>query len=246
MAYFMIGGTTAKDMKTGQVRLVNDQLEEQHWALVANHPEFRDDVQILREEKEMAFPDHLFGELWVAVLDDPEFFWPPLHEYSQKWGVPAALLAAIAESLLELDEIDPAVIRSYRRSSNSPVVTETEAEIVIRIPRPVTTAKQQEIKEYLRWVSTGSPREVLWGQAGRVREDPSPVLVEAVPWFVRWNDQGHEPAEIWRDLTDPHGPGPRQNLTFDQVHNRIVRVWERMRVLSPTGVREDRPSKRCA
>jgi hypothetical protein len=115
---------------------------------------------------------------------------------------------------------------------------ETPTDYTIRIPRPLTPDRAAAVQRWLKVKrKQDGPIEEAWGQAGKSRYDESAALIEALPWFDRWND-GEEPMAIWKDIHKE-----RSKLNDQAFLGQLIRVWERMQSLSPEGVRPGRPSK---
>jgi hypothetical protein len=148
-----------------------------------------------------------------------------------------------AMSIEKIQELRPEAISKFRQEAHGIVVAESDAEFVIRIPRPFTAAKRERLEEWIKDAPQDGPREVAWARVGKKRHDPAPELVRAIPWFRRWNDEGIEPAQIWRELTGEGGGQSPAMLKFDNFHAGLVGVWKRMKLLSMDGIRSERPKR---
>ena len=235
------------NLPQGEILLVDDPLEDEHWQFVVNHPRFEEDLQALRDEKEHVFPDVDSDDLEVSVLEDPSFKWPSLTHFSNKWGIPPSAVIRFSElspTRMTNEFKQPEFVSKLRREAHGLVVTETEHELIVRIPRPLTEAKRKALDEWLGSVSRTGPREKAWRREGKSRERLSRDTVKAIPWFLRWNSGPEYPIDIWRDLTRTGGEFTPQDVGSDEFCQRIISVWERMRALSPCGVCEKRPSKK--
>ena len=235
------------EIAEGKILPVDDALEDEHWIFVVNHPAFSQDLELLKEEKEQALGERDWSDLKVTALENPAVNWPFLRELSAKWGLPPAALLSFAQIPPErIAKLRPEAIAEFRQTAHGLVVDETPDEVIVRIPRPVTMAKKRKLSEWLKTLSSDGPREIAWNRSGKIREDLSEGQVEALPWFYRWNTNGEEPAEIWRELTKHGGEFSPEKLSAQAVYDRILAIWERMRRLSEDGIRKDPPSKRRA
>lgn len=240
------------ELEKGQILPIDSPLESEHWHFVLNHPAFVADLEMISEEIEDVYPDIDLSDLTRAALTDPMGDWPAVRTFSAKWGLPpSALIVFAAISPSKIDDLDPGAVEKFRQEAQGLVVTESEAEFIVRIPRPFTKAKQTALQGWLKSTPTDGPREVAWDRKGKSKEVPSKDLEEAIPWFLKWNgkgdeEPGEEPAAIWRDLTKPNGEYRPATLKFQKVYDDIVGVWKRMMLLSPDQIRQKRPSKKRA
>lgn len=213
---------------------VGDPLENEQWALLQAHPGFRAALTALREDLEAAYGETLREQLIDDLAAEPLSAPYPLQAASQEWGLAPFILLGLA-----LDSSDE-WMEYFRDRANGILIRETPGEFTVRIPRPLTPAKREALQAWLK----DAPREGLferaYNSAGRRRQDRSPGLLEALPWFQRWNS-GEAPAAIWREVSRKD-----RRLTFPQFHAQLVRIWQRLRAISPQGIRPDRPSRKAA
>jgi hypothetical protein len=226
-----------------RLRVEADSELDEYLAFVLGHPAFPDSFERFCEDLEHAMPEWSRALIWSA-LADPDSAPLPARRFAEEWTVsPAQALLLAHESrysefeVTRFDEVSGEFVAvDIPGEANGVSVYETAAEFVIRIPRPVTSGRRAVVEEWLKTGVSDGVAEEVWGSSGKARFIPSPSLVEAIPWFTRWN-AGEEPAKIWGELVEA-----RSTLSADAFRKQLERVWERMREIHPGGVRDDRPS----
>jgi hypothetical protein len=250
--YSMEPRSIPMDLGDVEILTMDDSFEDEHWQFVVNHPSFQSGLHALAEDLAGAVIDPIDDaglrldlmddESIKKVLTDPDSAEYPLLIFSQQWGIPpSAAIMFAAMSIEKIQELRPEAISKFRQEAHGIVVAESDAEFVIRIPRPFTAAKRERLEEWIKDAPQDGPHEVAWARTGKKRHDPAHRLVDAIPWFRRWNDEKVEPAEIWRDLTRPGGEHSPGMLPFDNFYAGIIGVWKRMNLLSTDGIRSERP-----
>jgi hypothetical protein len=233
-----------KELENGEILPIEDPLEDEHWQFVLYHPAFVEDLARLREDLDHAYDFPHAADLVVEALSDPDAADYPALSLSEKWGIPPAAIISFAYvPPAKIAELRPEAIQELRQQAHGLVVSENPSEFVIRIPRPLTNAKREKLEEWVKNLPDDGPLERAWARVGK-KESLSPALVEGIPWFERWNTEGIEPVKVWRDLTAPGGEYSAKMLSERSVYDRILGVWNRMRELSPDGIRSDKPSQR--
>lgn len=232
-------GENAKypDLRNVEVLEINDPLAEQHWTLLEHHPGFQAELPVLREELEAAYEEPVTSDFLADLVANPQSAPYPILKAAEEWGVsPIVLIGLVLESTEDW-------IEHFRPRANGIFIWETPGEFMVRIPRPITPEKRKELDEWLKHAPEGQ-LERAYDLIGRSRHDQSPSLLKTLPWFKSWNE-GEEPAKIWRDVRDNWRDTDNEKVppTFEQFHGRLVRTWERMRAISPKGIRDKRPSK---
>jgi hypothetical protein len=204
---------------------------EQHWQLLKYHPGFQTTLVGLREELDYVHGEPSASDFLDAIVANPQSAPYPLLKAAEEWGLsPIDLLGLVFETSDEW-------IEHFRPQANGIFIWETPGEFIIRVPRPITPEKRQQLDAWLKSAPKGQlerAHDLLTRQ--RYPKDVSPALIEALPWFERWNAGEKLPA-IWHDV----GKGGKPS--WDAFHGQVVSAWERMRSLSPREVREDRPSR---
>lgn len=227
------------------VPLREDTYEAEQVQFITQHPAFAPALVGLREElAEVGFlyvepsasaeafdepqDPHINPPSAVpAATAYPEAMPYPVRAFSAEWG-----LSAVAVLYLLIDE--PARARTEAFS-----VTREPTQYVIRLPRPITTARKKALQEWLKTrVHDQGRTEEIWDVKEKVRFQCSPNDVATIPSFLRWNAGEAQPIELWRE-----GLANGSELRDDAFVARLTSVWERMRKISPTGVRPDPPSK---
>lgn len=228
-------GENAKlpELRDVEIIEIDDPVAEQHWELLQHHPGFQAALVGLREEFEYVYGEPNASDFLDDLVANPQSAPYPLLKAAEEWGLsPIVLLGLVLETSSEW-------IAHFRPQANGIFIWETPGEFMIRVPRPITPEKRRQLDSWLK-NAPGGQLERAHDLIGKQRHDQSPALIYALPWFERWN-VGEEPAEIWRDVRDE-----QTALPFETFHRQLVRVWERMRALSPAGVRENRPSRGSA
>lgn len=215
----------------------DDELQREHLELLLNHPWFAAELEALREDLEESVG------IRAAVyrsIHRPEEAPYPVRKFSEQWGLAAGTAATLA--LVGLEDAEGASVLAAE--SHAILIWETPTAITIRVPRPITPERQTAILNFLKQKrKEQGPVEVAWGTAGKKRLESSPALEEALPWFRRWNS-GEEPTTIWRDIQRTSKAEVAREISIDAFVTQLARLWERMRAISPEGIRPDRPSKR--
>lgn len=218
------------------LRAEPDIHDEDHIAFALHHPALMKELDSLVEDLVDAYnaatiidiPDEAIDTAWA----DPEHAPYPVRQLAHRWGLSPAQVMALA---LGGDGYVKGLLREgWWRVS----VKETPTAYVIRIPRPITPGRKEAVQRWLKQRQSADQPEQARGVAGKKRYDRQPALLEALPWFERWNQEEERPAVIWRSLRTEH-----PKLTFEVFIAQLIRAWERMREISPEGVRPDRPSK---
>ena len=242
------------NLEGAEILTFDDPFEDEHWQFVVNHPAFLSGLHALAEDLAGAVIDPIDNaglrldlmddESIKKVLTDPDSAEYPLLIFSQQWGIPpSAAIMFAAMPIEKIQELRPEAISEFRQEAHGIVVAESDAEFVIRIPRPFTAAKRERLDEWIKNAPKDGPREIAWARDKKKRHDLSPALVEAIPWFRRWDDEKIEPAEIWRDLTASGSGHSPALLKFDNVYAGILGVWKRMKLLSTDNIRTERPKR---
>lgn len=221
----------------------SDAQQEQHLQVLRHHPGFGEAVRLLQEDLDAVGIDFTSGAHEVAQVQ-PDLAPYPVRRFAEDWGLSPAASAALA--LIGFDRFrevvdgthDVITWQAVTADKQEVMTWETSTSYTIRIPRPLTKARRDAVTKWLaaKRRQDGSV-EQAWGLAGKKRQDLNPALIEALPWFDRWQN-GEEPAEIWRSLLDEH-----PKLDFDSFVAQLTRVWDQMRSLQEEGVRPDRPSR---
>lgn len=214
-----------------------DELQQAHLRLLLHHPGFRAALAALTEDLEATV-----GAEEAAAISTytPEQAPYPVVRFAEEWGLAPGTAAKLASVGLENAE-RPDVLAL---DAHAILIWETPSAITVRVPRPITPDRQEAILNFLKQKrKEQGPVEIAWGTAGKKRLEPSPALEEALPWFRRWNS-GKEPTTIWRDIQRTSKAGVAREISIDAFVTQLARLWERMRAISPEGIRPDRPSKR--
>jgi hypothetical protein len=224
-------GENAKlpELRDVEVIEIEDPVAEQHWLLLQHHPGFQAALVGLREELDYVYREPSPADFLDDIVANPQSAPYPLLKAAEEWGLsPIDLLGLVFETSDEWSE-------HFRPQANGIFIWETPGEFVIRVPRPITPEKRQQLDSWLKNAPDGQ-LERAHDLIGKQRHDLSPALIEALPWFERWN-AGETLPTIWHDVRKGDKP------SWDAFHGQVVRAWERMRSLSPTGIRENRPSR---
>jgi hypothetical protein len=213
-----------------------DARQQEHLNFLAHHPGFQQAIPQLAEDLEDTVGARDAKYLSEATPEDVPY---PLVKFAEEWGLTVSLAATLASARRE--NVDSEMARAA--DAHAIVIWQTPTAITIRIPRPIISSKVEAVKRFLGRKSmrgVDGPVEKAWNLASGSRTGRSKALEAALPWFDRWNaDKNQEPAAIWREVLES-----QPKLTHANFVAQLTRVWERMRVISPEGIREDRPSKR--
>lgn len=236
-----VPGEAAELLEAASYLAGSDPLDEEHEMLVVSHPGLNPELDGLREDLlhtyNAASLDDLPPEVGLKPYLDPGSADYPIRAFAERWGLTPGQVAALAG-------LNPGLIVRSGRSRDRPgagvVVRETPTTFIVQIPRPVTGARKEAVRAWLQEPQAAGRPEAARGIEGRRRLDQHEALIEALPWFDRWN-AGEEPAQIWRSLLDED-----PDLDFDALVTRLARIWESLRAISPTGLSPYRPSKQPA
>jgi hypothetical protein len=155
----------------------------------------------------------------------------PVRSFCEEWGLPAITALELAAGV-PVAEARPVAL----------AVRKEPTEYVLRIPRPLTSARRKALEEWVKSLPhEPGPTESVWDAAGKSKMMPSPQALASIGAFKRWNAKEAEPAELWREALDAG-----HKVEFEPFHANLVAAWKRMREISPQRVRPDRPSKRRA
>lgn len=217
-----------------QAAVEEDDHEFEHLEFLRHHPGFQDALDRLREDLSEG------GVEWspaliAAARADPEAMAYPARQFAEKWGVTVAAVYYLALTRFSSVETEWLAVRS------------TPLEYVVRIPRPLSPARRKALMEWLKAEKDPGPAEHSWDKVGKRRYDLSREALAVLPWFDRWN-AGEEPAAIYRSLPEVVRlkPPGGQGVGFEIFLARLVSAWERMVKISPSGIRNERPSKEAA
>ena len=217
------------------VPLREDTYEAEQVQFITRHPAFAPALDRLREELaevgflyvEPAASAEAFDEPQDPHIDppsavpaataSPEKMPYPVRAFSAEWG-----LSAVAVLYLLMNEPTRARTEAFS-------VTREPTQYVIRMPRPITTARKNALQEWLKTrVHDQGRTEEIWDVKDKVRFQCSPNDVATIPSFLRWNAGDVEPIELWRE-----GLASGSELRDDAFVARLTSVWERMRRISP-------------
>lgn len=208
-----------------------DPHDDEHLALLNAHPRFHFELERLREDLDQlpsAPRTAIGGTVIRAARADPYDVPYPLAAFSRKWGLAPVDAAAMVAMQPEN--------RVFARERSLIYVEEREYDYVLRIPRPITPARRETLKRFLALARQrrGPMEDALLGT--RNRTSLSPALLDALPYFKRWNN-GESIASIYDSIEGTAGRAPSE----DQIRKRVARLRERLIELSPEDIRSPCP-----
>jgi hypothetical protein len=214
----------------------NDLVDE-YLTLLWAHPGFQEARQELRQEMD-ELEEHDFRFNIQDARRGPGHPGSPITRFAEQWGIsPAAahVMALPSSDLVELPEDE--VFQLYRREARAIIVNESDSGFSVFLPRPLLSEDVDALASWLKDQKSGRVEE-LWGRSGKKRWQPQGGVIAELTRFKQWNEEHVEPTDIWKA---EHAKNPK--FEHDAFLQRLTRLWERMREISPDKIRPDRPSK---
>jgi hypothetical protein len=211
-------------------------LVDEYLLLLWEHPGFQKARGELRQEVD-ELSEHGFEFDIQETRRGASHPGSPITQFAERWGVsPAAarVMALPSSDLVDLPEDE--VFQLYQREARAIVVRESDSGFSVFLPRPVLSQDVDALASWLKEQKSGRVEE-LWGRSGKMRWQPQRGITAEIARFQEWNG-GREATDIWKA---GHAKNPK--LGHDSFVQQLTRIWERMREISPEGIRPDRPSK---
>jgi hypothetical protein len=218
-----------------------DPYDDEHLELLKHHPGFRADLVRLWEDIElMPFPGEGHGHagpLVGALRKDPDDVPVPLAEtlaeLATKWGV--APLDAVSLVMTSGQKL-------VSRERSMLFVRDCGSYLFLRIPKPITPPRREAIERLLREERRRRGAFEDRSLSSKSKPGLSPSLIEVLPVFDAWL-AGSSPAKLWREDCKQRQAEGLPPLDFESFVQPLIRVWSRLRRISPERLPDKPPSK---